>query len=36
MIEQNQAKRASDPALAQMLSELEAMSDEEAQKIVAK
>jgi acyl carrier protein len=36
MIEQNQAKRASDPALAQMLGELEAMSDEEAQKIVAK
>ena len=36
MIEQNQAKQASDPELAQMLSEVEAMSDEEAQKIVAK
>ena len=36
MIEQNQAKQASAPELAQMLSEVEAMSDEEAQKIVAK
>ena len=36
MIEQNHAKRVSDPELAQMLSEVEAMSDEEARKIVAK
>ena len=36
MIEQNQPKQASAPELAQMLSEVEAMSDEEAQKIVAK
>ena len=35
MIEQNHAKQASDPELAQMLSEVEAMSEEEAQKIVA-
>jgi len=36
MIEQNQAKQASAPALAQMLSEVEAMTEEEAEKIVAK
>ncbi len=36
MIEQNQAKRASDPELAQILREVEAMTEEEAQKIVAK
>ena len=36
MIEQNQATRASDPELAQMLREVEAMTEEEAQKIVAK
>ncbi len=36
MIEQNQAKRASDPELAQILREVEAMTEEEAEKIVAK
>ena len=36
MIEQNEAKRTSDPALAQMLGEVEAMTEEEAEKIVAK
>ncbi|MGZ8452630.1 MAG: non-ribosomal peptide synthetase [Candidatus Binatia bacterium] len=36
MIEQNQGKRASDPELAQILREVEAMTEEEAQKIVAK
>jgi acyl carrier protein len=36
MIEQNQAERARDPELAQMLREVEAMTEEEAQKIVAK
>ena len=36
MIEQNQATRASDPELAQMLREVEAMTEEEARKIVAK
>ena len=36
MIEQNQAQRASDPELAKILREVEAMTEEEAQKIVAK
>ena len=36
MIEQNQAKQTSDPELAQMLREVESMTEEEAQKIVAK
>jgi len=35
MIEQNHAKQASDPELAQILREVEAMTEEEAQKIVA-